>query len=126
MIDLSKEFYPCPKPAKKEKTIKTEIKKKSNNLAKLERNRESIIQDNENQCFLCGKIGKMTKDEAFGGRNRRKSIMHKLIFYLCLICHRKATDKKEVRVKLHQVAKAKFLEGHSEKEFLKEFGKNYI
>ena len=52
--DLSNSFYPLPKPKKTEKDKTVHIKKKSGRLAKLERNRHSIITDDLKHCYICG------------------------------------------------------------------------
>jgi predicted RNase H-like nuclease (RuvC/YqgF family) len=153
MIDLSKEFHPYPKnrdikkdkseaetkkkevkkktetkSKTKKKTTKkqTKIKQKSKKLAKKEKNRISILQDKNNKCFLCGKYIKTDTHEIFGGSNRKKSMEHGLIVYLCRECHKKADTDEKIKKDLHNIGKAKFIKEHSKEEFLKEFGKNYL
>lgn len=127
VTDLSNSFNPCPKNTIKKEKVKTRIKQKSSKLAKLEKNRFSILQEENNKCFLCKRtFKKLDKHEAFSGSNRQKSIEHGLVYYLCRKCHQKADLDKNTRQNLHDFARKKFIEIHSKEIFLKEFGKNYI
>lgn len=125
--DLSNSFNPCPKnPIKKEKT-QTKIKQKSKKLAKAEKNRISILQEEDGKCFVCKKeFKKLDKHEALGGSNRQKSIKYGLIYYLCRKCHQKADVDKKIKTKLQTYAKKEFIKKYNKEKFLKEFGKNYI
>lgn len=124
--DLSNSFYPVPKPgAKKQKELKR-IKKKTNKLAKKERNRFSILQKNTTNCFLCDMRLELDKHEAFGGSNRQKSMEWGLVYYLCRICHSRADLDKETKQYLHDYARKEFIKKYGEEKFLKEFGKRYI
>lgn len=102
------------------------IKQKTNKLAKKERKRTSILQEEDGKCFICRKKLKLDKHEAFGGSNRQKSMQWGLVYYLCRNCHSKADLDKNTRTYLHNFARAKFIKEYSEEQFLKEFGKNYI
>lgn len=127
VTDLSNSFNPCPKNTIKKEKKKTRIKQKSSKLAKLEKNRFSILQEENNKCFLCKRtFKKLDKHEAFGGSNRQKSIEHGLVYYLCRECHQKADLDKNTRQCLHNFAKEKFIKKYSEEKFLKEFGKSYL
>ncbi len=127
VTDLSNSFNPCPKNTVKKEKVKTRIKQKSNKLAKKEKDRFSILQENECKCFLCNRqLKKLDKHEAFGGSNRQKSIEWGLIYHLCRECHQKADVDKNTRIKLHSYAREKFIKKYSKEKFLKEFGKKYI
>lgn len=109
-IDYSS--FAFPKPTSKVKT-KTQIKKKSKKLAKKERERFSILQEDKNKCFLCHRSNiKTDKHEAFGGRNRQLSMQYGLIYYLCRKCHSKVKINTEVN---------DYLKGYAEKIFEKEY-----
>lgn len=73
VTNLSGSFNPCPKnPIKKENTT-TKIKQKSKKLAKAEKNRFSILQEENGKCFICNRqLKKLDKHEALGGSNRQK------------------------------------------------------
>lgn len=126
VTDLSTSFNPCPKTRQKVQKNKQKIKQKSNKLAKKERNRFSILQEDETKCFLCHKQLKLDKHEAFGGSNRQKSMQWGLIYYLCRKCHSKADLEKKIKQYLHDYARRKFIHKYSEEKFLQEFGKNYL
>ena len=67
------------------------IKKQSAKQKKKEKSRYSIVQSNNNECFLCKmQFEKLDTHEAFGGANRSKSIEWGLIYYLCRKCHQEA------------------------------------
>lgn len=110
-IDYSS--FAFPKPSSKAK-IKTQIKKKSKKLAKKERERFSILQEDKNKCFLCHRQLKLDKHEALGGRNRQLSMKYGLVYYLCRKCH------SEVKI---NIEKNDYLKGYAEKIFEKEYPK---
>lgn len=129
VTDLSNSFNPYQKPDLKTKKSgnKGTIKKKSNRLAQKEKKRFSILQEENGQCFVCKQYFKeVDKHEAFGGSNRQKSIEWGLVYYLCRKCHSKADIDKITRQMLHDFAREKFIEKHSEEKFLMEFKKNYL
>lgn len=122
VTDLSNSFNPCPKPEKRQKT--GQIRQKSSKLAKKERKRFSILQ-NEKKCFICNCKENLTKHEAFGGCNRQKSMEWGLVYYLCVICHRNVTDNETMKKKLEGFARSKFIMKYDADLFLKEFGRNF-
>lgn len=127
VTDLSNSFNPCPKNITKKEKVKTKIKQKSNKLAKKEKDRFSILQDEDGKCFICKKTYKeLDKHEAFGGSNRQKSIEHGLVYYLCRKCHSKADLDKNTRQMLHDFAREEFIKIHGKEKFLIEFKKTYI
>lgn len=126
VTDLSNSFNPYPKIEKKKKENKQKIKQKSNKLAKKERNRFSILQEDDTKCFVCGRQTKLDKHEAFGGANRQKSMQHGLVYYLCRKCHQKADLDEITRKYLHDYARQRFIKKYDKEKFLKEFGKNYL
>ena len=118
-IDYSS--FAFPKPGSKVKA-KTQIKKKSKKLAKKERERFSILQDDKNKCFLCSSSNvKIDKHEAFGGRNRQLSMQYGLIYYLCRKCHSEAEINIETKNYLKEYARKIFIKNYSEELFIKEF-----
>lgn len=126
VTDLSKSFNPVPKNKTEKKKEVNKIKQKTNKLAKKERKRTSILQEEDGKCFICRKKLKLDKHEAFGGSNRQKSMQWGMIYYLCREDHSKADLDKNTRTYLHNFARAKFIKEYSEEQFLKEFGKNYL
>lgn len=103
--------FAFPKPSSKVKT-KTQIKKKSKKLAKKERERFSILQEDKNKCFLCHRQLKLDNHEALGGRNRQLSMKYGLIYYLCRKCHSEAEINIEIK---------NYLKEYTRKIFEKEY-----
>lgn len=127
VTDLSNSFNPCPKNITKKEKVKTRIKQKSNKLAKKEKDRFSILQKEDDKCFVCKrKFEELDKHEAFGGSNRQKSIEWGLVYYLCRKCHSKADLDKNTRQMLHDFAREEFIKIHGKEKFLIEFKKTYI
>lgn len=120
-MDLSKEFHPVPKPPKTKKKKPKTIKKKSSKLAKLERNRYSIITYNLDICYVCKEHRKENFDEVFGGRNRQKSMKYGLVIPICFKCHRKLTDNPILKKQIQEEAKDIFIKKYGEEKFIQEF-----
>ena len=121
-IDYSK--FAFPKPEKKQKT-KKKMRKKSKKLAKLEKNRYSILTDDLEHCFTCElerrKRKKEDLHEVFSGRNRRKSMEYGLVVPLCRECHDKVTNDINFYKKLQEIAKEEFIYRYGKEKFLEEF-----
>lgn len=75
------------------------MKKKSNKLAKLERERFSVFTDNLKVCINCGSTHTMTKHEIFEGKNRQNSMKYGFVLPLCLKCHRELQENDEFKKK---------------------------
>lgn len=118
--DLSNSFNPVPKPLQKpaEKTV--EIKKKSKKLAKLEKNRFSILTNNLEKCYFCNNK-KMELHEVYRGRNRQKSMKWGLVIPICRECHSRITKDKEFSKVLENTARQVFIKKYSEEKFIEEF-----
>ena len=63
------------------------MKKKSNKLAKLERNRESLFTDDMDKCYLCNKKKEHIHEVIFG-KNRANSMKYGLTLPLCSEHHK--------------------------------------
>lgn len=124
-IDLSNSFNPVPKTGQKrtESTLKSgQIKKKSNKLAKLERQRDkNLIKSGI--CEVCGRYSKkLDPHEIYGGSNRKRSIKHKFVKLLCRKCH----DNKEIIKQLRIDTQKEYMKTHTKEEFIELIGKSYI
>ena len=90
---------------------------------------KSIVQQYR-LCFFCGRAYPLEKHHIFGGANRKKSEKYGLWVYLCHRCHNEPPDgvhfNKENMDKLRRIGQKAFMAAYPEKDFLKEFGKNYI
>lgn len=133
VTDLSNSFHPVPKSLQKNKTAEksAEIKKKSSKLAKLERNRFSIITKDLEHCYLCTKKGikNIPKDdlhELVEGKNRQVSMKYGLVIPICRKCHNLVTNDRTLQEKLHKVAQKEFKKHYKSENFVQIFGKNYL
>ena len=123
--DLSNEFYPVPKPLQKNKKTaekSAEIKKRSNKLAKLERQRDKDIVKS-GKCDYCNRVFKhLDPHEVYGGSNRKRSIKNKFVAMLCRNCHDDEKVKKELKKKYQE----EYEKTHTREEFIKLIGKSYL
>lgn len=136
--DLSNSFNPVPKISQKsgQKEAKSplksgQIKKKSKKLAKLEKNRFSIITKDLEHCYLCTKQGiknipKEDLHEVIEGKNRQVSMKYGLVIPICRKCHEIVTNDKTLQDKLHKVAQKEFKKHYKIENFIQIFGENYL
>lgn len=97
---------------------------------------KSIIQEDKNHCFLCGRNGcidPLEKHHVFGAYNRKWSEKYGLTVYLCGDrCHRNGKESAhrnaEAAQYLHEMAQKKAMEhyGWTEDDFRSIFGKSYL
>ena len=90
----------------------------------------------EKQCFLCGRNGvydPLDRHHIFGGPNRKKSEKYGLVVYLCHSdCHifgpNAVHRNAEVMRMLRRYGQRKAMKenGWTIKDFIREFGKNYL
>lgn len=120
----------CEKNTKMHK-ITHPVVQKSKKLAKLERNRTSILTDDLDHCIICGK-SPINKHEIFYGKNRLKSIEYGLVIPLCTKEHHNQIEKKGIHFdsklckKWHIKGQKKFNELYPELDFVEIFGRNYL
>lgn len=120
--DLSNSFNPVPKIKKEKKEKVTGIKKKSNKLAKLERQRDKDIVKS-GICECCGKYSKrLDPHEVYGGSNRKRSIKYKFVKLICPKCHSNEAIINQLRIDTQK----EFEKEHTREEFIKIIGKSYI
>lgn len=122
--DLSDSFNPAPKPLQKNKSAEktAEIKKKSNKLAKLERQRDKNLVKS-GKCEYCGQYSKrLDPHEIYGGSNRKRSIRHKFVKLICPRCHSNEAIINQIRIDTQR----EFEKEHTREEFIKIIGKSYI
>lgn len=125
VTDLSNSFHPVPKTGQKrtESTLKSgQMKKKSNKLAKLERQRDKDLIKS-GICENCGKYSqRLDPHEVYGGSNRKRSIKHKFVKLLCRECHSNENIINQLRIDTQK----EFEKTHTKEEFIKLIGKSYI
>ena len=103
-----------------------ELRKKSTNLAKLERKRYSVFTDDLEHCIIC----KRKKDhlhEIFFGANRKKSMQYGFVIPLCHECHSEMHRNKNWQEYWH-IKGQKYWENNigTREKFIETFGKSYI
>lgn len=88
------------------------------------------IVSNEKKCYLCGSSRWLELHHIFGGPNRNKSTQYGLVVYLCHHCHNEPPlgvhHNRERMVYLKLIGQQAFMKHYPEKNFLKEFGRNYL
>ena len=97
---------------------------------------KSIIQEERDSCYLCGRNGysdPLERHHVFGGYNRKWSEKYGLTVYLCGDrCHRNgkksAHMNAETAQQLHEIAQNIAMDyyGWTEEEFRAIFGKSYL
>lgn len=102
------------------------IKNKSSELAKLERNRFSVLTSGD-KCFVCGSTHLLTWHEVFAGRNRQNSMEDGFCLRMCLLCHEKKQEDTQFNEFWHRKAQL-FYEQNigSRKQFLARYRRNYL
>ena len=101
------------------------MKKKTNELKKMEKQRISILTDDLDHCFICGGA-KEDIHEIYCGRNRKVSMANGFCVPLCRSCHTSATLDKTTKELLQKFCQIKFEKQHSHAEFMRLIGKNYL
>lgn len=100
------------------------IKKKSYKLAKAEKNRFSILQDDMSACFFCNRQAE-TIHELIGGMNRSMSIKYGLCVGACLRCHRILENNEKIKQKYQVLGQNTFEKKYGHELFMQEFKMNY-
>lgn len=120
--DLTNSFNPVPKIKKEKKEKVTEIKKRSNKLAKIERQRDKDLTKS-GICEYCGNYSKrLDPHEIYGGSNRKRSIKYKFVKLICPRCH----SNEEIINQLRIDTQKDFEKKRTREEFIKIIGKSYI
>ena len=89
----------------------------------------SIIS-NEPKCYLCGSVRWLEVHHIFNASLRNKSSKYGLVVYLCHQCHNEPPlgvhhNAERMRY-LKQIGQQAFIKHYPNKDFLKEFHKNYL
>lgn len=125
VTDLSNSFNPIPKTGQKktESPLKSgQMKKKSNKLAKLERQRDKGLVKS-GICENCGKFSKrLDPHEIYGGSNRKRSIAHKFVKLLCRECHSNENIINQLRIETQK----EYEKTHTRAEFIAIVGRSYL
>ncbi len=90
---------------------------------------ESILQNKEDGCLLCGNPYVEEHHVVYGTANRKLSTRYGLLVYLCAEHHRGAHGvhhNAALDLRLKQMAQSRFQEVYPDEDWLKVFGRNYI
>ena len=91
---------------------------------------KSILQDNNEECYICGRRWGLECHRIYAGvANRRISEANGFKCMLCHQCHTGsggAQYEKELNLRLKRECQAKFEETHSREEFRRLIGKSYL
>lgn len=101
------------------------MKQKTSKLAKLERNRKSILTDDLEHCFIC-KRQPTELHEVYSGGSRKASMEHNFVVPLCRTCHQAITLNYGLNLRLKRLCQEKFEETHERSEFLSIIHKSYL
>ena len=101
------------------------MKKKTERLKKLERERFSIITNDLKNCFLCGSTP-TDLHEIYGAGNRQASMRKGFVVPLCRRHHQQAHEDAELSRQLKIICQLKYEEEHTREEFMKIIHKNFI
>lgn len=101
------------------------MKYKTSKLAKLERNRKSILTDDLKHCYICKKPA-TDLHEIYGGANRKASMLNDFCIPMCRSCHQIVTLDYMMSLTLKKVCQEKFEETHERAEFIRIIGKNFL
>lgn len=100
------------------------MKVKSKKLAKLERDRFSILTYDLTTCIECGRP-KQDLNEIYPGRNRQNSMKYGLVIPMCRECHTRYTNNADMQLKWKKIGQQAF-EKLYDKDFLDIFKRNYL
>lgn len=90
---------------------------------------KSIIQEDTNYCFVCGRYGTEIHHVFFGNPNRKWSEKYKCVVGLCYEHHRGNSGvhhNRELDLELKRMAQKRFQDIYPEYDFLAIFGRNYL
>ncbi len=91
---------------------------------------KSIMQEDTDYCFFCGKYGTEIHHCLYGTANRKLSDKYGLVVGLCYNHHRGRlgihNGNRELDIMLKQIAQTRFRQVYPDKDFLAVFGKNYL
>lgn len=90
---------------------------------------KSILQEDTDYCYICGRYGTEIHHIFFGTGNRKLSDRYGLVVGLCYNHHRGNNGvhfNRDLDLMLKKQAQELFIKEHTESEFLAIFGRNYL
>ena len=88
---------------------------------------KSMITDDLEHCYLCGKTP-VQYHHVFGGSHRRRATADNLFIPLCWNCHVKVHNEPSQRLNysLKRLGQLAYEDLYGHDEFMKNYGKNYL
>lgn len=90
---------------------------------------KSIIQEDMDYCYVCGRYGTEIHHVFFGNANRKLSERYGCVVGLCAEHHKGNTgvhQNKELDLTIKRVAQREFMNHNPNTDFLAVFGRNYL
>lgn len=90
---------------------------------------KSILQEDTDYCFICGRYGTEIHHIFFGNPNRKWSEKYNCVVGLCYDHHRGnkgVHHNRELDLRLKRMAQERFIQVYPEQDFLAIFGRNYL
>jgi hypothetical protein len=101
------------------------IKKKTTVLNNLEKKRYSILTNDLEHCYICGRA-KEQIHEIYKGSNRKRCMENGFCIPICEKCHKQTEIDIKTLDKYRQECQKKYEKTHTREEFLQIIGKNYL
>ena len=101
------------------------MKLKSSKLSKLENNRFSILTDDLNHCYICGK-DRDNLHEVYEGSKRQLSMQYGCVIPLCYQHHIMIHYDRNMALFYKKIMQAKFIQVYPDLDFLEIFKINYL
>ena len=90
---------------------------------------KSILQE-EKECYFCGSQSWLELHHIMNGADKTKSEKYGLMVYLCHYCHneppRGVHHNRQNMDKLKAIGQRAFMEHYPDKDFVFEFGRNFL
>ena len=116
----------CQECDSKEYKIYKPLKKRTYKQIKKEKNRFSIIYHNLTKCCNCGSTIGIELNEIYEGAYRKRSIEYGAVAPMCHNCHTRFHNDSAFNLYYKVLFEKEFLKTHSQEEFVKTFGQDYI
>lgn len=101
------------------------MKNKSRKLMELENNRFSILTDDLNQCFICGRK-RDNLHEVYEGAKRIASMKYGCVLPLCYKCHVRIHNDRNMALFYKKITQAQFIIKYPDINFIDIFKINYL
>lgn len=126
MLNNKITFKECSKCEYKEyNAVKKQTVKKNKTIAKLERDRFSILTNDLTTCIICGNK-KEHLHEVYPGRNRSNSMKYGCVLPLCSNCHLEIHNNSVLSNHYKVLAQQAFIKVYPYLDFVEIFKRNYL